>query len=86
MNRQYGWNRIGYSLLGCDDVRPQLAVQMEVICSPQISVPVKLHTVTTQTWALNIFGQQDSHVVYIPVCTTVMLCCWVSSSQRIEGL
>jgi len=34
-----------------------LAIQMEVIVSPQASAPVKLHTVTSQTWDLNILSQ-----------------------------
>jgi len=40
---------MGYSLLGCDGVQSELAMQREVIPSPQTSVPVKLHTVTSQT-------------------------------------
>jgi hypothetical protein len=53
-----------------------LAMQMEVIPSPQTSMPVKLHAVTSQTWDLNILGQQESCVEYIPVYRIVMLCCW----------
>ena len=61
-------------------------MQMEVIPSPQTSAPVKLHTVTSQSWDLNILGQQESHIEYIPVCRILMLCCWASSSQHFEGL
>jgi len=59
---------------------------MEVIASPQTSAPVKLHTVTSQIWDLNILGQQESRTEYIPVCRIVMLCCWACSSQHFEGL
>ena len=61
-------------------------MQMEVIPSPQTSAPIKLLTITSQTWDLNILGQQESCIEYIPVCRIVMLCCWVSSSQHFEGL
>jgi len=61
-------------------------MQLEAIPSPQTSVSVKLHTVTSQTWDLNILHQQESHVEYTPVLRTVMLCCWVSSSQHFKGL
>jgi len=33
---------MGYSLLGCDGVQSELAMQREAIPSPQTSVPVKL--------------------------------------------
>jgi len=51
---------MGYSLLGCDGVYSELAVQMEVIPSPRTSVPVKLRTITSQTWDLDILIQQKS--------------------------
>ena len=53
---------------------------------PQTSAPFTIHTVTSQTWDLNILGQQESHIEYIPVCRNVMLHCWASSSQHFEGL
>jgi len=61
-------------------------MQMEVIPSPQTSAPVTLHSVTSQTWDLNILVQQESCIEYIPVCRIVMLCCWASSSWLFEGL
>jgi len=61
-------------------------MQMEAIPSPQTSAPVKLHTVTSQIWDLNILGQQESRIEYIPVCRIVMLCCWEISTQHFEGL
>jgi len=61
-------------------------MQMEVIPSPQTPVPVKLRTITSQIWDLNILAQQESHIEYIPVCRIVMLCCWEISSQHFEGL
>ncbi len=60
-------------------------MQMEVIPSRQTSVSLKLHTLTSQTWDLNILGQQEPHIEYIPVCRIVMLCFWVSS-QHFKGL
>ena len=47
---------------------------------------LSLHTITSQTWDLNILVQQESHIEYIPVCRIVMLCCWASSSRLFEGL
>ena len=82
----FGMVWVTYSLLGCDDVQSGLAMQMEVIPSPQTSVPVKLHTVTSQTQDCNILGQQESLIEYIPVYRILMLCCWASSSQHFEGL
>ena len=61
-------------------------MQMEVILSPQASAPAKLHTITSQAWDLNILGQNESRIEYIPVCRIVMLCCWANSSQNFEGL
>jgi len=43
-------------------------------------------TVTSQACDLNILGQQESHIEYIPVCRIVMLCFWASSSHHFEGL
>ncbi len=74
---------MGYSLQGCVS---GLAMQMGVVSSPQTSTPVKLHTVTSHTWDLNILGQQASRIECIPVCRIVMLCYWTSSSQHFEEL
>jgi len=56
-------------------------MQTEAIPSPQTSAPVKLHTVTSQRWDLNILSQQESCIEYIAVCRIVMLCCLASSSE-----
>ena len=61
-------------------------MQMEVIPSRQTSAPVTLHTTTSQTWNLNILGQQESRIEYSTVCRMVLLCCWASSSRLFEGL
>jgi len=61
-------------------------MQMEVIPSSQTPAPIRLHTVTSKTWDLNILGQQESRIEYIPVCRIVMMCCWASSSHHFEGL
>jgi hypothetical protein len=61
-------------------------MQMEVIAAPRTSAHVELHTVTSQTWDLNIPGQQESRIEYIPFCSIVMLCSWAGSSQHFEGL
>ena len=50
------------------------------------SASVNLHTVTSQTWDLNILGQQESCIEYIPVCGILMLWCWAWSSQHFKGL
>ena len=59
-------------------------MQMEVIPSPQATAPINLHTITSQTWDLNILGYRESHIEYIPVYMIVMLCCWASSSQHFK--
>jgi hypothetical protein len=48
-------------------------MQMKVIPSSQTVAPVKLHTITFQTWNLNILSQQESCIEYISVCRIVML-------------
>ena len=47
-------------------------MQIDVIASPQTPVHVKLHTVTSQTWDLNILCQLESHIEYIPACRIIV--------------
>jgi len=49
-------------------------MQMEAIPSLETPMSVKLHTITSQTWDLNILSQQKSRIEYIPVRRIVMLC------------
>jgi len=35
---------------------------------------------------INILGQQESCIEYIPVCKIVMLRCWASSYHHFKGL
>ena len=77
------WVTVCWGVMVC---KSGLAMQMEVIPSPQTSATVKLHTVTSKTWDHNILDQQESCIEYIPVCRIVMLCCWANSSQNFEGL